>query len=265
MAELDRLEGDPRRDPVNAVLGRCWAELNGGRFQTARLAARTALTSNAARDDPAVARRAHLESTLACWMLGDHRGLADHAGRASSVDERFAAPALRAQVDFRVGIASIMAGYPVLPQICSGPPWPRPRVSVSLGSASPAPGCLPPHWSLTAIPWRDNASWTPGALARDVEGSRAMLLVDWAAGILAVDGAGSGEPNAKEVVPVSWQHFPPFAVLAVGTLTAGRTREHYGGYTTPSAAATGRTPPPSHTSRQGSPPSWRGRRRPSRS
>ena len=171
---------------------------------------------DAARDDPAVARRAHLESTLACWMLGDHRGLADHAEQASSVDERFAAPALRAQVDFRLGIAAIMAGDPhaaadlFRPAVAAAEDVGFARVLVACS------GVLAAALVLDGDPVGGQRELGRArAIARDVEGSRAMLLVDWAAGILAVEGAGPGEPDAKEVVPVGWQHFPPFAVLAV--------------------------------------------------
>ncbi len=110
--ELRGLRDDPDRDPVEALLGHCWAELNAGRFHTARLAAQGALSSEAARDDPEIARRAHLELTVVCWMLGDHAGLAAHAEQATAVDQRFGGAAQRAQTDFRVGIASVMAGDP---------------------------------------------------------------------------------------------------------------------------------------------------------
>ncbi|WP_433781428.1 ATP-binding protein [Actinomycetospora sp. CA-101289] len=219
VAELRRLRGDPQRDPVEGLLGQCWSELNGGRFHTARLAAESVLSSRTARDDSAIARRAHLETTLACWMLGDHRGLLAHAQQATA-DDRVTDPALRAQAEFRVGIAEIMAG-----DIEHATERLRPAVAAAEHAGSgrilvACAGVLSAGLSLAG----DTAAarkelHRAQRLARDVPGSRAMLLVDWAAAILAVDGdrAGRSEDSvqAEEVVPRGWEHFPPFAVLAV--------------------------------------------------
>jgi DNA-binding CsgD family transcriptional regulator/tetratricopeptide (TPR) repeat protein len=223
--ELREFEDEADRpDPVETALGRCWTELNLGRFHTARRAAESALASARAAGDTDAARRAHLELTLVTWMLGDHRALARHAELATAVDERFVDPGLRAQADFRGGIAMIMAGddrgaarlmrracadaeragFARIVVACSGVLAAALALSNEVGEARRGLGRA-----------RD--------AARGAEGSRATLLVEWATGILAVEnddgGAANPTPDGHEgepvhVVPSNWHHFPPFAVLA---------------------------------------------------
>jgi DNA-binding CsgD family transcriptional regulator len=226
------------------------------------LAARSVLSTTAARDDPAIARRAHLEITLACWMRGDHRGLAAHADEATATDARFATPALRAQADFRTGLAAIMAGDAagaaerLRPAVAAAQDAGFGRILVACCGVLAAALVL--GGDVAAGRRELHRART---IARDVAGSRAMLLVDWAAGILAVDGPAPEEPDgADEVVPVGWHHFPPFAVLAVrharrrGDVAALRRLEDtVGGGDGPYAAAVARLAAGSAAQLEGTP------------
>jgi hypothetical protein len=189
VAELCALQDEPRRPQADALLGRCWVELNGGRFDTAAMTARSVLSSGAAREDTSIARRAHLEITLACWMLGDHRSLASHAEQATAVDARFAAPVSRARTDFRLGLAAVMAGDPPAPRNSSGTPSRRPTTGFARVGVA-CRGVL-----IAAL-----------TLAGDVAGARRELR--------RTRAVASEVDGAEHVVPVGWEHFPPFAALA---------------------------------------------------